>query len=209
MIAFLKNWVVNIVVVIFFIAFIEILLPTSNMKKYVNMILGLLIIIVLINPIIKLMSSDINIDREVFYNIKSYNAFEIDRDESYFESQNQQITEVYKKKLENEIAEFLKTEENYKVLNVKVSIKEDIENEDFGLITGIEVYLGASNINNQNEQSIKIDEIEKVVINTDKSNSSNISEGDKVSSPGFERIIDSISSLYKVPKEKIIIILKA
>ncbi len=207
MIEFVKSWITNIVVVIFFIAFIEILLPTSNMKKYINMILGLLIIIVIINPIIKLMSSDININREVFYNLQSYNTFEMERESKYVESQNQQITEVYKKKLENEISEFVKTDIDYDVLDVKISINENIKAKDFGEITGIEVYLGTkNNNNNQNQHNIKIDEIERVAVNTDKTN---ISQNDKVNSPGFEEIIASISSYYKVPKEKIIIILNA
>lgn len=204
MIEFVKNWITNIVVVIFFIAFIEILLPSSNMKKYINMILGLLIIIVLINPIIKLMSSDINIDREVFYNLQSYNTFKIEGESKYVENQNQQITEVYKKKIENEISDFLRTDVDYSVLDVNVSINEDIEAEDFGKIIGIEVYLTTKNDSNQNQQNIRIDEIERVSINMKKPN---LSKDYNESLPGFEGIADSISSYYKVPKEKILITL--
>lgn len=204
MIEFVRSWIINIVVVIFFIAIIEILLPSSNMKKYINMTLGLLIIIVLINPIIKLMSSDINIDREVFYNLQSYNTFNIEGELNYIKTQNQQITEVYKQKIENEISEFLRTDVDYNVLDVKVTINEDIEAEDFGKIIGIEVYLGTRSKNNQNQQSIKVDEIERVSINIEKSN---LSIDDKENSPGFEELKDSISSYYKVSKEKILIIL--
>lgn len=204
MIEFLKTWVVNIVVVIFFIAFIEILLPTSNMKRYINMILGLLIIIVLINPIIKLMSSDINIEREVFLNIKNYNTLGMDDNLKYVELQNKQITEVYKKKIENEIAELVKTEENYNIIEINVSIEENIKREDFGKITAIEVYLRVNDDISNNKNIIKINEIKNVVVNTAKSNSS---QNIKVSSPGFDRIINSISSFYKVPKEKVIVIL--
>lgn len=206
MIEFVKNWVLNIVVAIFFIAFIEILLPTSNMKKYINMILGLLIIIVIINPIIKFMSSDINIDREVFYNLQSYNDFEVERESKYVETQYQQIIQVYKEKIEREVLEFIRNDIDYVVLDVNVSISENIDAEDFGKIVGIEVYLGTENNKIQNHQSIKIDEIERVSVNPSKSN---IPKNDTVNPPGFEELVDSISSYYKVPKEKIIIILNA
>ncbi len=202
---FLKTWVINIVVVIFFIAFIEILLPTSNMKRYINMVLGLLIIIVLINPIIKLMSSEINIEREVFLNIKNYNSLKTDNSSEYIKSQNRQITEVYKKKLEKEIVELVKKEEDFNSIKVSVSIEENIESDDFGKITGIQVYLGVNNDKSNDKYNIKIDEIEKIAINTGKSS---LSSSNKVSLPGFESIIESISSFYKVPKDKIIVILK-
>ncbi|WP_159433575.1 stage III sporulation protein AF [Proteiniborus sp. DW1] len=202
----MKNWIINIVVTIFFIAFIEILLPNSNMKKYINMILGLLIIIVLINPIIKFMNNDINIDREVFYNLQSYNTFKVERETKYIETQNQQIIEVYKEKIEREISEFVRDDIDYSVLDVNVSINEDIETEDFGKILDIKVYLGTKNNNNLNQKSIKINEIERITINANKSN---LYKNDTVNPPGFEEIVDSISSYYKVPKEKIIVILNA
>lgn len=204
MIEFFKSWITNIVIVIFFIAFIEILLPTSNMKKYINMILGLLIIIVLINPIIKLMVNDINIDREVFYNIRSYNAFESDRGSKYIESQNQQITEVYKKKLEKEIAEFIKARENYKVLEIKVHIEEDIAQDDFGKLIGIEAYLGTQS-NDQEGKYIKIDEINNITINTQISSEINNEEKNLTK---VEELVDSISSYYKVPREKVFVTIR-
>lgn len=204
MIEFLKNWVVNIVVVIFFIAFIEIMLPSNNMKRYINIVLGLLIIIVLINPIIKLLSSDINIEREVLLNIKNYNTFRVDSDSKYVESQNKQIAELYKSKLETEIVELVKTEEKYDVLKVIVSIEENTQSENFGKIKGVEVHLGASNDKSNSKGNVKVDEIENVSINIDKSN---ISKDSIASSEGFDELIESISSFYRIPKEKIIVIM--
>jgi len=204
MIDFLKSWIINIVIVIFFIAFIEILLPTSNMKKYINMVFGLLIIIVLINPIIKLMSSDINIDREVFYNLRSYNTFGVEGNSKYIELQNQQITEVYKKKLAKEIAEFIKTQVNYKVLEIKVHIEEDIAQDDFGKLTGVEVYLG-TDINNQEGKYIKIDDIDNITINT---HTSSETIDDKKNLAVIKEIINSISSFYKVPGEKVLVTIR-
>jgi len=204
MIDFLKSWIINIVIVIFFIAFIEILLPTSNMKKYINMVFGLLIIIVLINPIIKLMSSDINIDREVFYNLRSYNTFGVEGNSKYIELQNQQITEVYKKKLAKEIAEVIKTQVNYKVLEIKVHIEEDIAQDDFGKLTGVEVYLG-TDINNQEGKYIKIDDIDNITINT---HTSSETIDDKKNLAVIKEIINSISSFYKVPGEKVLVTIR-
>lgn len=205
MIELIKDWIINIVVAIFFVAFIEILLPTSNMKRYINMILGLLIIIVLINPIIKFMSSDINIEREVFLNMKNHNTFGADNDSKYVEAQNSQIAEIYIKKLEKEIVDVVRKEEKYNVLKVNIVIEENSQSQDFGKINGIELYLTASNIGSESTTGIKVDEMENISIG---SNGKNISEDAMVSSPDTKQIIETISSLYEVPKDKIIIKIK-
>ncbi|SDY48312.1 stage III sporulation protein AF [Proteiniborus ethanoligenes] len=205
MIEILKNWVINIVVIIFFVAFIEIMLPKSSMKRYVNMVLGLLIIIVLINPIIKFMANDIDIEREVFLNISKQNNMYSDKDLKYVEAQNQNIVEMYKNKLKREITDFIELDEGYKIVEVNISIEENSKLDNFGEITGIEVYLEQITGEEPKNMSIKINEIEEIVVNKDRKNSIVIN---KTSSPGFEKMINSISSHYKLPKEKVVVILK-
>lgn len=205
MIEILKNWVINIVVIIFFVAFIEIMLPKSSMKRYVNMVLGLLIIIVLINPIIKFMANDIDIEREVFLNISKQNNMYSDKDLKYVEAQNQNIVEMYKNKLKREITDFIELDEGYKIVEVNIWIEENSKLDNFGEITGIEVYLEQITGEEPKNMSIKINEIEEIVVNKDRKNSIVIN---KTSSPGFEKMINSISSHYKLPKEKVVVILK-
>lgn len=205
MIEILKNWVINIVVIIFFVAFIEIMLPKSSMKRYVNMVLGLLIIIVLINPIIKFMANDIDIEREVFLNISKQNNMYSDKDLKYVEAQNQNIVEMYKNKLKREITDFIELDEGYKIVEVNISIEENSKLDNFGEIIGIEVYLEQITGEEPKNMSIKINEIEEIVVNKDRKNSIVIN---KTSSPGFEKMINSISSHYKLPKEKVVVILK-
>lgn len=65
----LKSIVINLVTVIIFISAVELITPNNNMKKYIKFILGLILITVILNPIIKFIS---NGEKNIADNIKSY-----------------------------------------------------------------------------------------------------------------------------------------
>lgn len=58
--SFLTEWITNIIVFILLAVVIDLLLPNSSMQKYAKMVISLLLIIVIINPIFKLFSKDMN-----------------------------------------------------------------------------------------------------------------------------------------------------
>ena len=58
----LKDWVINICIVVFFVTAVEMILPDNKMKKYAKLVLGLIIISVLMKPIIKIFDKNYDID---------------------------------------------------------------------------------------------------------------------------------------------------
>lgn len=58
--SFLTEWITNIIVFILLAVIIDLLLPNSSMQKYAKMVISLLLIMVIINPIFKLFSADMN-----------------------------------------------------------------------------------------------------------------------------------------------------
>lgn len=99
----LKVWITNITVAIFFITAVEMILPDNNMKKYAKFVLGLMLIVVIINPIIKIFNKDFD-----FYSYTN-------RASSYMESSTA-VTDVKKYKDNN-------------ILNTTQNFKENLENE--------------------------------------------------------------------------------
>jgi stage III sporulation protein AF len=59
-VSFLTEWITNIIVFILLAIVIDLLLPNSSMQKYAKMVISLLLIIVIINPIFKIFSKDMN-----------------------------------------------------------------------------------------------------------------------------------------------------
>ena len=62
LIAFVRYWLQDIIMVFVIITIVEILLPNSNMRKYINMVVGFLIILVMISPFVQLLNPNYNID---------------------------------------------------------------------------------------------------------------------------------------------------
>ncbi|SFA44903.1 stage III sporulation protein AF [Parageobacillus thermantarcticus] len=52
------EWVTNILIFILFAMMIDLLLPSSNMQKYVKMAVGLILLLLMLSPILKLFSID-------------------------------------------------------------------------------------------------------------------------------------------------------
>jgi stage III sporulation protein AF len=52
------EWVTNILIFILFATMIDLLLPSSNMQKYVKMVVGLILLLLMLSPILKLLSID-------------------------------------------------------------------------------------------------------------------------------------------------------
>jgi stage III sporulation protein AF len=60
MIEGIRNWVITICCTLFFITAVDMILPSNSMKKYAKFVLGLILITVIINPVIKVFNGDFN-----------------------------------------------------------------------------------------------------------------------------------------------------
>ncbi|MBM7650438.1 stage III sporulation protein AF [Bacillus ectoiniformans] len=56
---FISDWIVNVIAFILLAAVIDLLLPSSEFQKYVKLVLGLLLVMVMLSPLWKLMSVDV------------------------------------------------------------------------------------------------------------------------------------------------------
>ena len=205
MINFMREWIINIVIMIVFVAFLEIILPSSNMKRYIQMIIGLLIIIVLINPFIKLITKDINIEREVFANIGNSFSYDQNGSTEYIRQQNKQIINIYKQKLEKEISKMILEEGDYDILSLEIDIIENDTQDNYGSISRIEAAIMTSEKDDsQKKYEIKIDKIQDVVVNTEDNDSSR-----KIQiSENCREIQEKISEYYNISEDKVLVHLK-
>lgn len=127
---FLKGWTSAIAGTIIFTALCEIIVPDGNMKKYVRMCLGMLVMITLIKPL-----SNINL------NSFTENLFDYDKTLAYSQQKNytkeerELIKELYQGKIEGKIKETLE-----KKINAEITARVDAETkaeENFGEILSL------------------------------------------------------------------------
>lgn len=60
MIAWLSDWLRDIIAVIMLAAFVELLLPNKSMQRYARLVIGLLILLTIMSPILRLLQGDFN-----------------------------------------------------------------------------------------------------------------------------------------------------
>ncbi|MBU3214187.1 stage III sporulation protein AF [Clostridium estertheticum] len=155
MIELLKVWVTNITIAIFFITAVEMILPDNNMKKYAKFVLGLMLIVVIINPIIKIFDKN--------FDLNSYS----NKATSYIEGSTQALdmkkykdinivntTENFKKNLQKECITNLEQTYPDNKYNADVDVVYDSKNGVFN-INRVKIEVVDSGV--QSIKSIKID----------------------------------------------------
>lgn len=156
MIEELRNWIITICTAVIFITAVEMILPNNNLKKYAKFVLGLILITVLINPIIRIFDKGFNIDQYTSKAIEylDQKGYELDL-EKYKENSMTNTLSTFKLNLENECEKKLK--EKFPKNNYKVDVSADYDegNNDV-FIKNIKVGLKEG----------KVEKVKKVEIST-------------------------------------------
>lgn len=184
----LKDWISDICVSILFMTAVELVLPENSIKKYSKFVLGLIFIVVVINPIIGFIKQDSNLYKDITLNEDYVNKFD-----SYLENNLDEYSERIKKTKINSFEENLSRncenllKNNFKKNNFNVDVSVSYEDENFKieeLIVKVEelgiknvetvekVVIGSvNNYDDVSKESSKVKEIKKFL-----SNELNISE---------------------------------
>lgn len=189
----LKNIVITLVTILIFISAVELISPNNKMKKYIQFILGLILITVILNPILQFIS---NGDKSVLDGIQTYEAVfsqnksKVNLDDTNTFKSNEDKEDARKKAF---IKNFNQNCDNllknqYKNMTFKSEIDCDVNFTNITLnVRKLKIGIGDNNIN----------KIKKIVIN--KEVESSTKEGNKE----YTEIINFVASELNIPKEKI------
>ena len=175
MIEALKVWVTNITIAIFFIAAVEMILPDNNMRKYAKFVLGLMLIVVIINPIIKIFDKDFD-----FYSYSNKATSYMDSNASggdikkYKDINILNTGENFKKNLENECITNLEETYPENKYNADIEVIYDDKNAVFN-IKRVEIGIVDKGVKN-----IRNIEIDTKSVNASKKNILQGEQGNKI-----------------------------
>lgn len=162
----LKDWVSDICVSILFMTAVELVLPENSIKKYSKFVLGLIFIVVVINPFISFIKQDGNLYKDITLNEDYVNKFG-DYIENNLGEYTDRIKEGTIKSFESNLSRncvnLLKN--NFKRNGFEVSVSVSYEGENFK-INEVNVKVNDSIIKD-------IEPIEEVVINRKRNNIKN------------------------------------
>ena len=186
---YLNNFIITLVATMIFMTSIEIIAPDNSMKKYIKFVLGLILISVMINPIIKFFTGG---EQEVINRIKRYedmlNLGVTNEGESKEVIEKQK--EAFKSNLNSNCDNLLK--EKFSDKNFKSDIKCNINLSDMTYsIDSLEVGV--------RENGIRL--VDKIRINVNVESEEAVSNNEKIDNE--EEIKNYLSELFKIPIEKI------
>jgi len=202
MIDFLKNWVLNIVTLVILILLLEILIPSSKMKKFVNLFSGLILIIAIINPFLGLMKKGIDFKDLQIVNSDFLDKKEIEQDSNVLgEQQMKEISETYRKKIIGQLEESAKEVGGISGVKADVIINEDYSSSSFGELKRVYLTLQTKTQTSNINPVVKVEKVE-IDNSTKEPTETKFLE---VDSKIKKQLEDKISSTFQINKENIII----
>jgi stage III sporulation protein AF len=184
----LKEWLINICTAVFFITAVEIILPDNSMKKYAKFVLGLILITVFINPIIKVFDKNFNINTYTQNAIESFNKNKYEGDLKQYEQKDKQNTlDLFKLNLQTNCEKILK--EKYPDSNYKVQVDAIYDDKNNNLIIK-DVKVG-----------VKDGLVEKIAKVTIDAETKSVNNSDNVDSKKSDSIKQYISDELSVSKD--------
>lgn len=189
----LKNIVITLVTILIFISAVELISPNNKMKKYIQFILGLILVIAILNPILQFIS---NGDKSVLDGIQTYEEV-FSKNENKVNLDNTNTIENYEDKGDYRKKEFIKNfnkncdnllKSQYKNMTFKSEVDCDVNFTDITLnVKKLKIGVGDD----------KINKIKKIVINK------TVESSTKEENKEYTEIINFVSSELNIPKEKI------
>ncbi|MDF2539855.1 MAG: putative rane protein [Herbinix sp.] len=161
------SWVRNVVIYMILNTIIMNLLGNNSYKKYVSIVSGMILVLIVISPLISIMKLDERLD---FFILSNEFAIESsDFQNSLYQMEEEQRDAVfseYKAKLESKVEKLL-AEEGVYLISFELTFNQDVGNLSFGEILGMDITAGMNEVENNPKHILSIDEIEIDRINLD------------------------------------------
>ncbi len=178
MIQAISEWAKNLIFLVVFATFLEMLLPSSQMQKFLRVIVGLLIMMAILNPIVNLFEDiESGQDIPVFKQDNFSAKYEIRQDEHMY-------IKIYEKELARQIKSTIKSLEG--IQNVDVIVHAD-KNVKQGKVESVGIMI---------QQQGKGSNIKPIHIRMQENN-----EIEKLDEKTEKKVLHTVSELYQIPLE--------
>ena len=184
---YIKSFIETLVTIIILFSAIELISPNNSMKKYIKFVLGLILIVVMLNPIIDFFTEG---EDKIVSTIKEYeNILSKDTKTSSDVAVSNEVEDVFIENLnKNSAAELAEAFPDYTfVCNIDCNI--DLSNYSYN-ISHAKIGISTGKIQD-------VEKIEKVEISNDNETNS------KVYSDDEQKIVSYVSNMLGVSEDKI------
>jgi stage III sporulation protein AF len=201
---FMRSWIVNIIGVVTMCSFTEILMPDGNLRKYSQLIVGIIMMILIMKPMYQFMNIENLFDKITINSQSRIDKESIVRQSSIIkDKQTQQIIEGMEKRLVIDIANRIsKTNANISS-EISLDIDENIKSSGFGSIRKINIIIKKDKKDVVNGDVKPV----KAVSLSEGRDYGKLSRANKENNIELEavknRIVEVLNEVYNVPRENI------
>jgi len=185
----LKEIIRNLAFILLLATFLEMLLPSKNMKGFVHLIMGLFVIVAILNPLASFLKLDYQLEIPAWFTSSLTEMPVLAAERSNTDLDNTLVREQYKKILINQIQALISPLVIDKNVEVKVELDKTENINECPQVLGVTVF-----VDHQNSEKIVV---EPVVIG----------EKEEISSESdlALKIKKQIAAFLLIPEEKIIV----
>jgi stage III sporulation protein AF len=199
---YFSAWITSIILFLFLAIIVDMLLPNSNMKKYAKFVVGLLLIIIIIHPLMKLFSEDFNVESILR---------EINWEYMTSEKEMEKLIELKKKEIDA-------TQRAYILEQMAVQLQKSVEKE---LMERFEVTISSIEVIPKSDDPTQLNQWEMISIQLQKANESQAASTIEIVEINTERPLENevakteameiqsfLSDYLDVPKDIIHVVVK-
>lgn len=209
MMDYIYQAVKSIVIFLLLVTVLSNLLGQSSYKKYINIFVGLVLIIIVLTPILNIINSTDKVDQYFNQNMYKFNAQDMSEQlASADDSYKKIILKEYKESIEKQIQSEL---DSHKLTmeKVDITINEEVDSQDCGKILSLAV-TATKESTKKKENTLDIDEVDQVIIdkidinNADKASSeTNAEDANQYDTVEELTVKEELSALYGIPENDI------
>jgi len=189
MIAMLTYWIKSIIFVVLFATFLELLLPSSSMQRFVRVIMGLFIMLAILNPVIDVVQSHLTPSQIPVLSTSSASSTVIlNNAQTVAQERTQLSAEIYKKELAQQMKVMITNLDGVADAKVVIDTERSNNNKLNTMINSVVVYVTPGNsVNNVAIAKVSIGQQPRGAIDL------NVELQDKITK--------LITEIYQLPKE--------
>ena len=190
----IKNWIVCILIGAFIVNIVDILLPKSKLKPYINLVCNFIFVFIVISPIVSVLLEGDSLENKLLKSMNDYNEKYIEANKDLLNKDNDfDLNKEYQNNLKNVLQlkleeygyeleninfdgtdiESIKIKENQNNLNLSnqddsSQVKKDNNKENINQNKDKETFKNSTTNKNQDEENIKNDLIKILEVSIDK-----------------------------------------
>jgi len=200
----LSDIVKNVAIIILLTTFLDMLLPNTNMQRFIKVVMGLFVMLAILNPIVGLIKADYELSAWQLASLPEHKVETVlAQGEKIAKVQEEQALGEYKTRIEKQMEALVKLVPGVNDVKCTVAIEPV---EKIGTIAKIERAVIWLTVGQKEESGVEIKPIEpvKVEIGTNNKHISNNKE--KTDQGTKEKVLNIIANYYNLQKENIEVI---